>query len=57
MDDIVNINYLMKKTGLSRSGTYNLVKTDAIPVMRFGHSLRFKKSDVDKYIESCQMNK
>ena len=50
-NQLVKIDYIIEKTALSRSGAYKLVKGGAFPSLRFGHSLRFNKSDIDQYVK------
>jgi len=52
-DEIVKIGYLIEKTALSRSSAYKLVSKKKLTSLRIGNSLRFKKSDIDKYLEKC----
>ena len=49
--DIVRVDYVVSKTGLSRSTVYRLANQGQIPCRRFNHSLRFLKTDIDCYVE------
>lgn len=42
--------------GLKKSTIYALVKRGELPAYQFGKSVKFKRSDLDEYIEKSRIN-
>lgn len=42
--------------GLKKSTIYALVKRGELPAYQFGKSVKFKRSDLDEYIERSRIN-
>jgi len=39
---------------ISRALAYRLLRTGTIPVVRIGHAVRVKRSDLEEYVERCR---
>ena len=39
---------------ISRALAYRLLRTGKIPVVRIGHAVRVKRSDLEEYVERCR---
>jgi len=39
---------------ISRALAYRLLRTGQIPVIRIGHAVRVKRSDLEDYVERCR---
>jgi excisionase family DNA binding protein len=51
-DDILTVDQLAVYLGIGKQRVYEAVSRNTIPYFKVGKSLRFKKSAVDKWIES-----
>ena len=51
-DDILTVDQLAEYLGIGKQRVYEAVSRNAIPYFKVGKSLRFRKSAVDKWIES-----
>jgi excisionase family DNA binding protein len=50
---LMSTEELAKFLGLGRTRTYELLSTGIIPSVRIGRLRKVRRTDVDKYIESC----
>jgi excisionase family DNA binding protein len=53
MDELLFSDELMKLTRWSRATLYRQVKLGAIPVTRIGGVLRFRRRDIEEWIEAA----
>ncbi|MGD0916054.1 MAG: helix-turn-helix domain-containing protein [Thermodesulfobacteriota bacterium] len=51
MKEILNIDELSEYLGIKTSSLYSKVERKEIPFYKIGHLVRFKKSDIDLWIE------
>jgi len=50
-DKLITPNELAEFLQISKSSVYLLVETRKIPFYKIGGSLRFRKSDIDEYLQ------
>lgn len=55
MDKLITPDELMEYLGLSKPTLYRLVSERIIPFCKIGGSLRFRKIDIEKYIEKSSV--
>ena len=51
-DDILTVDQLAEYLGIAKQRVYEAVSKNTIPYFKVGKSLRFRKSAIDKWIES-----
>ena len=51
MKEILNIDELSEYLGIKKSSLYSKVERKEIPYYKIGHLVRFKKSDIDLWME------
>lgn len=49
---LVDIDWVRKETGLAKNTIYKYIKEKSIPVYRFGRLLRFKRVEVQQWMQS-----
>jgi len=55
--NMFSVTELSEITGLEKSIFYNAHKLQTIPSLKFGHQIRFLKSDVVDWVKSCSNHK
>ena len=54
MKEILNIDELSDYLGIKKSSLYSKVERKEIPFYKIGHLVRFKKSDIDLWMEKLR---
>ena len=54
MKEILTIDELSDHLGIKKSSLYSKVERKQIPYYKIGHLLRFKKSDIDSWMEKLK---
>ena len=55
MKEILNIDELSEHLGIKKSSLYSKVERKEIPYYKIGHLVRFKKSDIDAWMEGSKV--
>jgi len=53
--DLLNVQELAELLRLSKTSVYRLVEHRLIPFHRLPRGLRFKRSDIDEYLQRCRV--
>ena len=54
MKEYINIDELSECLGIKKSTLYGKVERREIPYYKIGHLVRFKKTEIDKWVESLK---
>ena len=53
--EIISLKDVKSMLGISRSSIYRLIDSKEIPYYKIGGSLRFDRSEIEKFIRSCKV--
>lgn len=53
----MTVNNFSRMAGVSRGFVYKLAEENIVPTYRFRSAIRFKREDVEQYINSCRQDK
>lgn len=53
--ELLNVQELADLLRVSRTSVYRLVENRAIPFHRLPRGLRFKRNDIDDYLQRCRV--
>ena len=57
MEELVSPKELCKLLKVSKFWTYTMVKKGLLPCYKMGKTVRFKKSDIEAYLERTRLEK
>lgn len=57
LEDLLSVDEAAKKLGISPSAIYNNRKTLSIPYIRIGRLIRFRPSEIQKFLDKRTIKK